>query len=241
MKSTPKYKIIEKYIIDQIQTGKLKIGDQIPTENQLSEEFNIGRLTVSKALTNLSVEGYIKRIAGKGSFVQSHVFIKNLSTGGSFSNDMRSVGMVPGSKLIDYKLVRAKDVPEIRDILELMDDDFLHYFIRLRTGDNEPIAISYTYLSAKIIPALDINCLSSSLSEFLEKQGIRSKGTIYKMSAVMPTKEQKEWLKVSDTALLKNAHITYMDNMIPYEYIETYYLSKKFEYTLKSGIAQNNN
>ena len=50
MKEMPKYKIIENYIIDRIQSGDLKPGDQIETEKQLSEKFDIGRLTVNKAL-----------------------------------------------------------------------------------------------------------------------------------------------------------------------------------------------
>ena len=69
MKEMPKYKIIENYIIDRIQSGDLKPGDQIETEKQLSEKFDIGRLTVNKALINLAQEGYIERTAGKGSFV----------------------------------------------------------------------------------------------------------------------------------------------------------------------------
>lgn len=54
MKEMPKYKIIENYIIDRIQSGDLKPGDQIETEKQLSEKFDIGRLTVNKALINLA-------------------------------------------------------------------------------------------------------------------------------------------------------------------------------------------
>ena len=64
MKEMPKYKIIENYIIDRIQSGDLKPGDQIETEKQLSEKFDIGRLTVNKALINLAQEGYIERTAG---------------------------------------------------------------------------------------------------------------------------------------------------------------------------------
>lgn len=56
MKEMPKYKIIENYIIDRIQSGDLKPGDQIETEKQLSEKFDIGRLTVNKALINLAQE-----------------------------------------------------------------------------------------------------------------------------------------------------------------------------------------
>ena len=93
MKEMPKYKIIENYIIDRIQSGDLKPGDQIETEKQLSEKFDIGRLTVNKALINLAQEGYIERTAGKGSFVLPRMVTKSISQGGSFTDDMASVGM----------------------------------------------------------------------------------------------------------------------------------------------------
>ena len=112
MKEMPKYKIIENYIIDRIQSGDLKPGDQIETEKQLSEKFDIGRLTVNKSLINLAQEGYIERTAGKGSFVLPRMVTKSISQGGSFTDDMASVGMKAGSQLIEYKVYKAADVPE---------------------------------------------------------------------------------------------------------------------------------
>lgn len=236
MSKIAKYKIIENYIIEKINKGEFRVGEQIPTENQLSEQFGIGRLTVNKALINLSNEGYIKRTAGKGSFVQSKALVKNITNkGGSFTEDMKILGLNAGAKLIKYELIKAKEVPEIKDCLELDNDDLIHYFIRLRTGDDEPIAVSYTYLSSKIVPALDVNCLSKSLKEYLNSIGVATTGVLYKMSATLPTQEQKELLNISDVALFKNTHITYTDDRVPYEYIETYYLGNKYEYVVKTG------
>ena len=126
MKEMPKYKIIENYIIDRIQSGDLKPGDQIETEKQLSEKFDIGRLTVNKALINLAQEGYIERTAGKGSFVLPRMVTKSISQGGSFTDDMASVGMKAGSQLIEYKVYKASDVPEVAEYLELADDELIH-------------------------------------------------------------------------------------------------------------------
>ena len=152
----PKYKVIEDYVIDQIREGRLKPGDQIETEAQLSERFGIGRLTVNKALLNLANAGYITRTPGKGSFVQQRTVSKNLVTSkGSFSEDMRAIGMEPGSRLIEYRLVTGEEAPEAAEKLNLNPDQRMHYFIRVRTGDGVPIAVSYTYLSAELIPALE--------------------------------------------------------------------------------------
>ena len=236
MKEMPKYKIIENYIIDRIQSGDLKPGDQIETEKQLSEKFDIGRLTVNKALINLAQEGYIERTAGKGSFVLPRMVIKSISQGGSFTDDMASVGMKAGSQLIEYKVYKASDVPEVAEYLELADDELIHYFVRLRTGDGEPIALSYTYISAKIVPAINVKALEGSLTEYLHSVGVYRGGALHKMSAHLPSESQKKLLGVGNVALLLNEHITYDEQRHPYEYIKTYYISSQYAYTFRTGF-----
>ena len=58
-KKKPKYQIIEDYLLERINNNELRPGDQIETEMELSQKFNIGRLTVNKALNYLATEGYI--------------------------------------------------------------------------------------------------------------------------------------------------------------------------------------
>lgn len=243
MKDIPKYKIIENYILSQIKNGKLKRGDQIETEQKMSEKFNIGRLTVNKAMINLAQQGYIERIPGRGSFVRSNVITKKVSVKRSFTLDMKTAGLVPGSKLIDYKILKGSEAPNVAKYLALSDDDLIHYFIRLRTGNNDPIALSYTYISAKVVPAIDINCLNSSLNEYLNSIEIYSTATVHKMTAHIADAKQAKYLGITNAnvALLRNAHVTYEKNRRPYEYIETYYISSKFEYMFSTGFADEEN
>ena len=57
----PIYKKIENYIKNLIQSKTLKQGELIPSEKQLSEKFNVTRMTVRSALNNLVKDGYITR------------------------------------------------------------------------------------------------------------------------------------------------------------------------------------
>ncbi|MEA5017212.1 MAG: GntR family transcriptional regulator [Erysipelotrichaceae bacterium] len=237
MKKTTKYKVIEDYIKSEIDNGNLKVGDQIMTEYQLSDKFNIGRLTVNKAIINLTKEGYLKRIAGKGSFVIAHTVTRDFFVRRSFTQDMESIGLKAGSKLLDYKLLKGSEVPKVARMLELDFDEFMHYFARLRTGNDEPIAISYTYIPQKIVPQFDLSVIGGSLNEFFEKLGIIDAGTKQKMSAHLPTLQQKELLNIDQEALLRSAHTRFTKEKIPYEYTETYYRSDKFEYTFDSVMG----
>lgn len=63
------YKKIYHFIKEQIESGRLRIGDRLPTEKELSEQFSVSRITSKRALVELEQEGLITRSRGKGSFV----------------------------------------------------------------------------------------------------------------------------------------------------------------------------
>ena len=64
-----KYSILARAIREQIAAGTYKMGDRLPSENELSEEFSFSRQTVRQALGILEREGYLVRRRGSGTYV----------------------------------------------------------------------------------------------------------------------------------------------------------------------------
>jgi len=64
----PKYSRLKEYLKNIIHQGNIKYGEQIYSENQLAERFNISRHTVRQALNDLENEGYVRREQGRGTF-----------------------------------------------------------------------------------------------------------------------------------------------------------------------------
>ena len=233
MPKEPKYRQVEESIHRMIQLGTLKVGDQIPTEEELCEKFGFSRMTVNKALSNLSASGYIERIPGRGSFVRSHHVDKSLSAGTSFTEDMAAIGLKAGSKLLSYEVVPASTYPKAQEALELAPDALIHHFVRLRTGDDIPVAISDTCISAAIIPAISVECLNGSFYEYIRSLGIRTGLCRMSISAALPTPEQQRLLGAKDIALLAVRHVTCTKvegQQVPYEYITTYYNGDTYTY-----------
>jgi len=52
-----------------IKSGKIRPGEKIPSENQLSEQYGFSRQTVRKAIEILTEEGYVYAVHGRGTFV----------------------------------------------------------------------------------------------------------------------------------------------------------------------------
>ena len=235
-KKLPKYKEIEQDILSQIQSGRLKPGDQVMTEMELCNTYKVSRMTAHKALESLAVRGVVHRIAGKGTFVNSIHVNKETAQVTSFSSDIRSVGMVPGSILAEYHFCNASDIPDIGHVLELEPDEKIHCICRIRTADGVKVALNYTYIPFRILPSLDLQILKGSIYEYIQRQyDIYPYSRDKTISAVLATPEQKRLLEIGDEALLQISHPGYLSDGRPFEYTITYYIGSRIVYTNHSG------
>lgn len=64
-----KYELIQNDIADKIRRGIYRENERLPSEHELIKQWGVSRITVIKALTELSLSGYIYRVQGKVSFV----------------------------------------------------------------------------------------------------------------------------------------------------------------------------
>lgn len=66
----PLYQTILNDLKNQITNGSFPPGSQLPTEKELSDTYEVSRITSKRALTELEKMGLIERTRGKGSFVK---------------------------------------------------------------------------------------------------------------------------------------------------------------------------
>lgn len=234
MKEKAKYIIVEDYIKNQISEGKLKPGDQLGTEVQLAEQFQVSRLTVNKAISRLAFDGLIERIPGKGSFVKPDTFTADYKTIGSFTKYIESQHRKVGSRLVEYKVYVGKDVPTIANLLEVGETEQIHYFVKVRTVEDEPVAIMTSYVPSKIVPNFDISVLSGSLYGYFDTLGLPRVSFKSRITAILPDDYLARCLEVDRyTALLKHTHVTYTKNHQPLEYCEAIYIGSKYAYEIE--------
>ena len=69
MSKAPLYLQIKQFIDDNITSGHWPVGYQITTELELTEQFNVSRMTVNKAIRDLVSEGKLIRKPRLGTFV----------------------------------------------------------------------------------------------------------------------------------------------------------------------------
>ncbi|MFC4373827.1 histidine utilization repressor [Nocardia halotolerans] len=63
------YERVKQLIMAQIKRGRWAVGEQIPSENQLVAALGLSRMTINRALRDLTADGALNRVMGVGTFV----------------------------------------------------------------------------------------------------------------------------------------------------------------------------
>lgn len=67
----PKYRQVYAALRRDIQSGRLRRGDRLPSEAELVRQFGASRITVGRAVRELQVQGLVERRAGSGTYVRT--------------------------------------------------------------------------------------------------------------------------------------------------------------------------
>lgn len=68
-KGIPLYKQVKEHIVTRILAGDWPQGQRLPSENQLTGDLGISRMTAHRALRELTNEGWLTRVQGAGTFI----------------------------------------------------------------------------------------------------------------------------------------------------------------------------
>ncbi|SFS56749.1 GntR family transcriptional regulator [Saccharopolyspora flava] len=137
----PKYWGLKQHLLDLLRS--MPPGSPIPTERSLASEFDVSRTTVRQALAELTVEGRLLRVQGKGTFAAKPKVAQRLQLS-SYTEDMRAQGRQPTSRLLEVVEEAADE--ELAVLLGTKAGSAVLRLRRLRLADGEPMAIETTHL-----------------------------------------------------------------------------------------------
>ena len=203
----PLYFQLKTLILDEIKNGTYKSGDRIPTENELSEMFDISRTAVRQAVTELVHEGYLYRIKSKGTFVSSPKVSQNIMSR-FFSYD---------DTLIEKIELKKELIPMPQKMIDLGagdPGDKVIYSYRKRIVDDVPSVRTEAYLVYDKFPELmDIDLQTIYLQKYMNsKPETRIARLVRIVEAVPATKEDINELDVDPgSAIQKMTTIRYND------------------------------
>lgn len=218
-------------IASQIQEGSLKAGSLLPSENELTAQYETSRETIRKALKMLSEEGYIHKVQGKGSIVLD---VKRLDFPISGLTSFKELTQKMGQRA-KTNVVRVEKVfPDlyVREQLKLSKNDQAWEIARVREIDGEKIILDKDYLAAKFVPSITEEISRNSIYEYLEGELGLSISFAKKIITVEePTKEDRECLDLigfHNIVVVKN--YVYLDDANLFQYTESRHRPDKFRF-----------
>jgi len=101
------YEQVKHHLLDLIAKGELPDGSRLPTEYELMETLGASRMTVHRALREMSAEGLLHRVQGLGTFVRKAQPRSALLEIFDISEDIAHRGHVHHSRVLRLEACRA--------------------------------------------------------------------------------------------------------------------------------------
>lgn len=222
----PLYYQLESIIKKRLEDGIYKVDEKIPSERKLSEELNISRMTISKAINNLVEEGILYRKRGQGTFVsKSKVdFFPGLM---GFTDIIKNKNMNPSSKVICQKIIQPDH--HVCEKLQILESEKVIFTQRLRLADNEIINLEKSYVPYSLCPKLlEVDLSVESIYKLLTEAGYKPSRANQEVQAILSYGELSGLLQIDmDAPILKRKRVTYSKDTpieyTPIEYTVNYY------------------
>lgn len=174
--ANPLYQQLMDDIKLDISNQKYRHGDKIPSETELAEIYNVSRITVRRAVSELCDEGYLAKHQGKGTFVTPPKITRKIMQDThvhSFTATCAMSGMQPGGRTVGIRIVPSRQ--EEQHFLKLPKDSNVIYLQRIRTADGDPVMLENTFLpSPEFDSLLSTDLTNRSLNETLRQKYSRS-------------------------------------------------------------------
>lgn len=229
----PLYDQLVDLLSEKIQ-NEMQPGDALPSERDLAETYGLSRTTVRLAMSELEELGLVTRRHGKGTFVSSvSRDTTDLMGAYSFTDQMRSLGRVPRTEVVDFELREAS-----RFVAEHMDlhlGEGVYRMRRLRWADDVPMMLERTYMPARLFAGLTQKMVESKpLYEIVEQDyRIKIKTAEEAFGARAARADEAKLLQIEEGApVLHLVRTTYNSNNIVIEYTRSVARADMFEYKI---------
>lgn len=132
---TPRYQLIADDLRERIRTGGYTSGRLLPSEANLSEEFDVSRVTVRRALEQLREAGLIDSRQGLGWFVAGDPVRQPLGELDTLEQQLAAAGATSTRRVLDFAFIDAPD-----RVAQVLGESRVLEVRRLNLADGEPFA-----------------------------------------------------------------------------------------------------
>ncbi|MGA7401382.1 MAG: GntR family transcriptional regulator [Candidatus Sulfotelmatobacter sp.] len=215
----PYYVQIVDHVRELIMKNKLSQGQTFCSEGEIAQALKVSKMPVRQAFQKLRSEGLLVIAKGKRPIVGSGRVPWNFQQLRGFSEEMRRRGLTPSARLLSMELEDPE--LEVAQALKLTPGERVYRIRRLRSVNEEPVAVVTSYLPARIFLGIDkLDLEKQSLYAIFENSYKRRLQWAEEgIGAVIAGEDEAEVLQTSvGSALLIIKETTYDTQNVAIEY-----------------------
>ncbi|MEM7418307.1 MAG: UTRA domain-containing protein [Pseudomonadota bacterium] len=145
----PRYVLIKTALLDAIEKGDMKPGEQVPSENQLAQQHSVSRMTARRALSEMVDEGILMRSQGIGTFVSDHRPMSSMLEIKSIRDEIEQRGHQYSNEIL--LLERTSASADIARRLGLSEGDDVFHSIIVHCENKLPVQYEDRWVCPKWI------------------------------------------------------------------------------------------
>ena len=227
----PRYFLIANMLRNRIISGTYPKGKLMSTEEQLSSELNVSRVTIRQSLKLLEEQGLIVRKQGVGTFVSDSVKLQPITFNGHIEDIMYQQ---MSTKVCDIKIKKMPPSKEKQEKLKLADGKKITKVERTRLLNGEIMSYVENFFPekvAKFVKKEDVK--DHSFVELFENYGFIQHNATQKIFAVPATAYVAKKLQIPKGApVLFSEVIIYEPDGTPINLVNVYNHSERYNYTV---------
>jgi len=144
------YRRAKDFVQDKLRSGEWKPGDLIPSENRLVQELGISRMTVNRALRELTEEGHLVRVSGVGTFVAESKPQSNLLRITNIADEIIARGHSYSCSVLH--LGREAASMPVAAALALPTGSSVFHLICVHSEEGVPVQFEDRYVNPELVP-----------------------------------------------------------------------------------------
>jgi len=237
----PLYCQLKAIILRKIENNEYPEDSKIPSELELCEEYGISRPTVRQAISELTNNGYLYKVRGKGTFVaksKKSIDIKDYS---GFTPSILD-GQNPENRIIIHTIaVSDSEFEKLRSVFNISVSQYgkisfaeIIYHIK---NSNDMYSLNKSYIPLNLFPDIIDSVISAQPSHVIMKGKYplipaKSKSI---MEIIYSDKEDTRFLEIQEgQPLIKIENMLYSKNGQVVEYIVTKYRADKCRFIFEN-------
>ncbi len=238
-----KYHQIYLVLREQIQEGRYSQG--LPGELELARQFAVGRITVRRALEELSRDGLIVREVGRGTRPTTRAELGGRRGAAGQAGDLSgtrlngllenivSVSRSTTVKVLEWRVVQASHA--LAEALRVPDGDKLRKAVRRRSSSAGPVSLITTYVPEALAHGFGRADLTRKpMLQLLEESGLELGRAVQTVSARQADARVAAELQVAvGTAMLSVQRLVYDASDRPVQLLQGLYRPDRYEYQME--------